>query len=118
MASYESRLRIPVFGVRVDLYTGKNNVLVAHSYRRVVIGDRGPYVEFRPDDLVAEVESVDTPHYYYEGQIDGVKVYRQRKRVSYADYVPGMLYLSPFELVLTDGRCVIEKKGDGQLSLF
>jgi len=120
MASYyESRLRVPVFGVRVDMYTGKNRILVARSYRRVVIGGRGPYVEFRPDDLVAAVSPVDTPHYYYEeGQIDGVKVYKQRKRVQYADYVPGLLYLSPFELYLPDGQCVIEKKGDGQLSLF
>ena len=116
--SYEQRLRIPLEGGSLELYTARRT-LIANGFERVVIGGRGPYIEFAPGQVIASLNYSKTPHYYYkEAWVDGVKVYDQLHRVKYADYIPGRLYMSPFDLVLSDGRTAIETRGEGQLSLL
>jgi hypothetical protein len=57
---------------------------------------------------VCDLQVVPVDHYYYaELSFDGVKVYDQKHRVRYADYVPGMLYASPFVLKTADGNVAI-----------
>ena len=77
---------------------------VATNYSRIVYGGRGAYVEFSFDQVVktAIFESL-TPHYYYREfftrDSTHAKVYYQRHRVNYADYIPNMFYISPIFLL-------------------
>ncbi len=113
MTDYANRLLLPLEGQRdVRFYTG-SGTLIATGYERVVIGKRGPYIEFRPEQLNHSVLATPTDQQWrhlprYAGRIyyhelrsqDGakVKVYVQRKTVDYADYKVGMCYISPFDL--------------------
>lgn len=105
--------------------TPKDTVLAA-AYVRVVYGDHGPYVEFQRDQIQCPLR----PKFagrplpedaYYEWLVpsdgSGVKVYDQKRDVrhvrnapaggfagnreeGYADYIPGMIYVSPWELLI------------------
>lgn len=90
--------------------------LIASGYRRIVIGDYGAFVEFTKDQIKTDVLRVkpgqeyrvtdpqfkDRVKYHWLTAKDtsGVKVYYQQKTVAYADYLPGMYYISPYELCL------------------
>jgi hypothetical protein len=109
---YARRLIVPVSGdASFPLFTS-SGLHVARGFRRVVIGGRGPYVEF--DDPLVVVESlapVDAVHHYYDewrsADRSRLKFYRQKHRVDYADYVPGMWYATPFELFDSSGDVLI-----------
>ena len=108
---YSSRLSIPLAGSPDVSFFTKSGSRLATGYERVVIGDRGPYVEFKLEQLNAD-ELCESPvgHYYYaelRSVVDDVKVYVQIYRVSYADYVPGLCYVSPFELYDERGNVLI-----------
>lgn len=112
MTDYVSRLRIPVTGSSEQGFYTKSGVRLAAGYDRIVIGDRGPYVEFDLSHLIQDVltETDDRHHYYVELRTipDRVKVYVQLRGVDYADYVPGKCYVSPFELYDESGNVLIE----------
>lgn len=81
----------------------KTGLLFANGFIRVVHGGRGDYVEFMhdqvcEDSLVRQME----PHYYYieyrTKDSQNAKVYYQMNKVDYADYIPGMFYISPVSL--------------------
>lgn len=110
--SYEERLIIPITGLpEIEFYT-KNGTLVARGYERVVIGKRGPYIEFSeqsiirdniaiPSDQQWRLESNYSYVFYNEWRTtdeSSVKLYEQRKTVDYADYRIGFWYVSPFDL--------------------
>lgn len=106
-SSYERRIRLPLRGDTGLAFEASaefetlGGVKLAVGYDRIVIGERGPYVEFQWRNFIYDsVKKVDAPHrYYIEWRTsDGVKVYEQVERVTYADYLPGRLYVSPFEL--------------------
>lgn len=77
---------------------------------RVVIGDRGPYVEFDWQQIIAknffipvdqEYRKTDKRVYYVEARSNDaayVKLYYQKRTVAYADYKINKVYISPFEL--------------------
>ena len=84
---------------------------IARGFLRIVHGQRGAYVEI-PDNLIIR-ESLHIPDnatwreddkyrgkvYYIEYRsTDGVKFYYQKRYVDYADYLPGMWYVSPKDL--------------------
>lgn len=95
------------------LYT-LGDTLISHGYRRIVIGDYGAFVEidanqilpnsicckpgqeyrYRDERFAAHVK------YQWLTVPDGSdpKIYYQVKPVDYADYLPGMYYISPYEL--------------------
>jgi len=116
---YRQRLVLPEFpdGDPVEFKT-KSGTVIARGYERVVIGNRGPYIEFSLEQMA--VENLHIPEdqrwrfasdrcYYWEGRTNddaNVKVYRQKATVDYADYRVGMYYISPFELV-TDRHSVL-----------
>ena len=95
-----------------------NGERFAMAYVRIVFGDRGPYIEFAGEHIVARLEPhfaenrlwlppEDGPLYYLWLQpvLDpNVRVYWQAKRVGYADYRRGMYYVAPDQLVLPDCR--------------
>lgn len=95
----------------LGLYTS-SGVQVATGYERIVVGDRGPYVELEMEKLHAERLRADcAPHYYYIEMRtipDDIKVYVQVHPVDYADYIVGRAYVSPFSLMTADGTKLID----------
>lgn len=96
---------------------------MATGYTRIVIGERGPYIEFLPGHLVwdslhmPDEEKYRTEHpwkdrvFYVEWRSNDeskVKVYEQKRTVDYSDYKVGLLHISPFDL-LVNGEPVIIK---------
>jgi len=122
MKPYRKRIQVPVDPILINVdgqllpearlqnfYT-KSGTLVAKAYRRVVIGKRGPYMEFHIQDISwsdfyvpKEMEyRLENKVVYYDEwrSIDpaNVKLYFQKRTVAYADYKPNMCYISPFDL--------------------
>lgn len=101
---------ISVTGNNDTCFRTENGLLVAKGYLRVVVGERGPYIEFAhhhlkwdsffmPDNCKYRLTNGRV--YYHEYRtIDEsyVKLYYQIKTVKYADYRIGLYYISPFEL--------------------
>lgn len=119
MNNYESRLIVPINGNQtLPLYSSSKSLLIT-GYERIVIGGRGPYVEFTPQQMVSknfmivdEWRLTNPNCYYVEYRTKDpsyVKLYHQKKTVNYADYKIGMCYISPFDLHLEDGTVLIEK---------
>lgn len=89
-----------------DFFVNKQKI--ASSYTRVVEGMRGAYVEFKSlclDHEQIEVEPEqefritnywkDKAFYaWYRTKVSHKKLYLQYKKVRYADYIPGMWYIS------------------------
>lgn len=92
--------------------------MICKSYRRIVVGDYGAFVEFGEEDLPSSDEApafkiapgqeyrVNDERYAKNvkyvwlttDDLSGIKIYRQKKGVSYADYKPGMYYVSVHEV--------------------
>lgn len=82
------------------------------SYMRTVVGDHGPYIEFAEEQLACHLivqpgqEYRMTPKFiknvkylWMTPDFGALKIYKQLKKVSYADYLPSMYYVCPFELI-------------------
>ena len=106
---YEKELEIPVEGNDTIEIETQSGVSIAKGYNRVVIGDYGAYVEFRPEQLNLSIirprweGKPRRPVKYIWMEIEGskAKVYHQQKKVKYADYIPGMYYIDPNELIFS-----------------
>lgn len=108
---YRRRLLLPVEGNPNIIFYTKSNLKVAQGYEKVVIGDRGPYIEFSKNMINIDAIYIPTNQkwrikhpecYYIEWRTTDeyfVKLYQQRKIVEYADYKINMWYISPFDLV-------------------
>jgi hypothetical protein len=120
---YKDRLRISLEGNDHTRFETKTGLHVATGYTRIVIGGRGPYIEFLPNQLIWDNLHIpdEQKHrkehpwkdrvYYVEWRTKDeskVKVYEQIRPVDYADYRIGLLYISPFDLFV-DGEPVITK---------
>ncbi len=133
---YEKRLKIPIEGNGHTRFETSTELHVATGYIRVVIGERGPYIEFSPEQII--LVNLHIPEdkrfkltLYWRDKVDyfewrtnddaNVKIYEQKRTVDYADYRVGMLYASPFDLFV-DGKPVItklnKKKNDDVQYLF
>lgn len=113
---------------RVCQIAGK---VVASDYRRVVLGDYGAYVEF-PEEALLIRESMslkekqewrNDPEYLAKRELTKkvkyvwyvwrtgekfgreIKVYRQLNPVKYADYKPGLYYISVLEFDMLAEEC-------------
>lgn len=91
-----------------------NGTVIANGYNRIVIGDYGAFVEFSRVQVLmrrlkikeGQVYRVEDPRYaehvkylWLTADDDSdVKVYDQKRSVEYADYKPGMLYVSVYEV--------------------
>lgn len=88
---------------------------ICNGYKRIVIGDYGAFVEISPKQILKnnicckigqEYRFTDERYaknvkYLWLTAADSsdCKIYLQKKRVEYADYMPGMYYVSPYEVV-------------------
>lgn len=109
--NYNERLKIPIkHGDTETQFSTKSGRTVAIGYERIVIGARGPYIEFTESQILRESISIptdemwrignDVPFYieYRTADASNVKIYFQKKTVDYADYKIGFYYISPFDL--------------------
>lgn len=87
---------------------------IATGYTRIVIGDYGAFVECSPEQMqldnvhckpgqeyriIDERYSKNTKYHWLTAKDNSdCKIYFQQKEVSYADYLPGMYYISPYEI--------------------
>jgi len=105
----------------VELFT-KSKCKVSTGYNRIVIGNRGPYVEFTEEQLSLKsfyipadqlYRLTDRRVYYIEMRsIDecNVKLYYQLQTVAYANYKIGYFYISPYDLFFSTGECMATSK--------
>jgi hypothetical protein len=119
MNKVKDLLTIPIDGSKISLfskYPSYNSI--AHRYQRVVIGQRGPYIEFTKNQIFDSALYIprsqlyrlsDPKVYYIEFRTieNDVKVYYQMRSVAYADYLINHFYISPYDLFKEDGECCI-----------
>lgn len=108
---------LSVAGSTTPLFT-KNGTKICDGYDRIVIGDYGAFVEFCSEPI--ETKFVIRPGQEYRvddrkysknvkyiwltiDDSSGIKIYKQRKRVTYADYLPKRYYVSVHECFTTPG---------------
>lgn len=88
---------------------------LCRGYDRIVIGDYGAFVEISPEYIlqnnlcckvgqeyrITDERYAKNVKYLWLTAADNsdCKIYLQKKQVDYADYVPGMYYISPYEVV-------------------
>ena len=93
---------------------------IAEGYERIVIGDYGAFIEISESQIVKENIELQkgqeyrytdaryrrNAKYYWLTAKDGsgVKIYLQKKTVSYASYQVGWFYVSQFAVSLKNGR--------------
>jgi len=119
MTDYRNRIKIPVdFGDSTIKFFTKCGTHIAIGYKRIIIGARGPYIEFEGNNIVRKNiqipkdemwrTSSDAAFYieYRTNDACNVKIYLQKKSVNYADYKLDFYYISPFDLK-TDNLDVI-----------
>lgn len=111
-----------------SLFTA-DRTLVCGGYERIVIGGRGPYVEIADVQLngsslvvpAEEKHRLGNDIFYYDEyrttDDSYVKVYHQKKLVSYAEYKIGFYYVDPADLFLENGTPVLVRPTK-VLSLF
>ena len=83
-----------------NFYCSECGLLISKGYTRVVIGDRGPYVEFLPSQIIQEHLIIPPQYHVYFKELQSICpekifVYAQLKTVKYADYKKGLIYISP-----------------------
>lgn len=97
----------------IPLYS-ENGTQISNGYTRIVIGHYGAFIEISPSQIIKDNLKIKEGQEYrindeqYSKHVkyhwlttkDGsdCKIYLQQKTVDYADYVPGMYYISPFEI--------------------
>lgn len=100
-------------GQQINLYSS-GGLLIASGYERIVIGDYGAYIEVSPEQIIKDSLRIQSGQEYrinderFKDRVkyvwltakddSGIKIYFQRRRVAYADYLPGMYYISPDEI--------------------
>lgn len=103
---------LPVAGGNIPLYTSRGTI-IAYSYRRIVIGDYGAFIEFDTEPYnkpfivkpgqeyrVSDNRYSQNVKYEWYTVDDGsnVKIYYQKRQVNYADYKTEMFYVSVHEV--------------------
>lgn len=122
---------LDINGSDIDIYTN-TGVLICSGYHRIVIGDYGAFIEFLPeqanrdDYIIKEGQEyrVNNPRYMYNVKYNwltikdtDLKIYEQKKTVTYADYKAGRYYISPHEELIFGYKVNSEKKTKGSITL-
>ena len=99
----EKQLNIPLTGNDQVHFNTESGLHIATGYKCVVIGDRGAYVEFSPQQIVKENLHIPKQRHVYftewrSKDESNVMVYDQRRTVKYADYKIGLFYICPSDL--------------------
>ena len=94
------------------------SALFARKYERIVIGQRGPYIEFTTNQILCDklfipknqLYRLSDPKVYYiefrTNDSSNVKVYYQMRTAAYADYKIGSFYISPDDLYVNGIKCL------------
>jgi hypothetical protein len=127
---YEKRMRIPLCGhCDLPLYS-RDGLLLVKGYRRVVIGQRGPYVEMLQRNVIRAHFHIPEEEkyrlkshavYYIEFRSicpSRVKAYLQRKPVDYEDYRIDCWYIAPADLCTACGQRALAPPPSSQLPLI
>ena len=101
-------------GSNINIYS-KNMTLISNGYDRIVIGDYGAFIEIDESKIIKDNLCIKTGQEYrlidekYKNNVkyiwltinddSDVKIYLQKKKVSYADYKPNKYYVSIFETI-------------------
>ena len=117
----KTKLKLPLSGTIQKIpFFSESKLPLTYSYNRIVIGGRGPYVEFTKDQIVwdnfyipnSELFRINSNSVYYNEYRSKdkayVKLYEQKQLVKYADYKIGMYYISPYDLYFESGARIIE----------
>jgi len=127
---WNERLTIPIDGPFSMNLCDSDGYRIATGYQRIVIGGRGPYIEFSDNDLILESLHIPDDQWYrlsyglafyieWRNHNENVKVYHQRREVDYADYRIGMWYISPFALYGQSGSPLVRNvKKYNYISMF
>ena len=103
---------IPEIGNPETHFYSNNGTLLATGYIRIVVGERGAYIEFASESMCMENLHIppdqkwrlqsDLAYYIEHRSRDeaNVKVYEQRRTVGYADYKVDMFYVAPGDVVI------------------
>ena len=109
MSPTKYKLLVPQSKATISLFT-IYGLQIATGYQRIVIGDRGPYIEFEDKDILLKNTYMpeselwrthNSSAFYIELRtIDSsnIKIYGQLRKVDYADYKLGYYYISPYDL--------------------
>lgn len=105
---------LPVLDPNKPLLT-RSGTVFATRFHRIAIGDYGAFIELGLDDIIGAViicqpgqeYRISDPRYkdrvkydwYTVNDGSSIKLYHQKRGVLYADYKPGMVYVSPFEVI-------------------
>ena len=124
---YRDLLTILEDGCKLQLKTSSGTV-ICDRYERVVVGQRGPYVELTKNQInekclyipSEQLYRLTDPRIYYiefrTADESNVKVYYQMRTVAYADYRIGYFYISPTNLQKVNGD-VCMKSDESSLQL-
>lgn len=124
MKTYSELLNIPETGDKIPLFVkNSGKMAIANTYERVVIGQRGPYVEFTKKQICEQGLYIPTKQlyrlsdpkvYYIEFRTSkgDAKVYYQMRTVAYADYKIEHFYISPSYLETEDGIPCISQEAE------
>ena len=119
MSTFKDRLLIADEHGADLKFSSLSGTPLAKGYLRVVIGKRGPYVEFYVNQILWDSFFVpDSEKYrltsnvvfydeYRSKDSSYVKLYRQKRLVAYADYRFDYCYISPFDLLRDEMQPVI-----------
>lgn len=116
---YEKALPNPFKGehdTEISLFSAAGT-MISTGYNQIVIGDYGAFIEILPEQICPNsIICKKGQEYRYRDEryaknikylwfttkdSSDCKIYLQKKYVDYADYIPGMYYISPYEVFLT-----------------
>jgi len=125
---YRDLLTILEEGGKLQLKTSSGTI-ICDRYERVVVGQRGPYIEFTKNQInekclyipSEQLYRLTDPRIYYiefrTADESNVKVYYQMRTVAYADYKIGYFYISPSDLQKFNGDpCIKSDESSLQLA--
>lgn len=125
---YRDLLTILEDGCKLQLKTSSGTV-ICDCYERVVVGQRGPYVELTKNQInekclyipSGQLYRLTDPRIYYiefrTSDESNIKVYYQMRTVAYADYKIGYFYISPSDLQKANGDvCMKSDESSFQLA--
>lgn len=108
--NYKNTFRLPLSGdINSEFYTF-SGLKIAHGFSRLVIGGRGPYIEFNDNHICLnnvfipndQMHRIGNDAFFYDEYRSNcksnVKVYHQKNTVGYADYKVDKWYIDPFQL--------------------
>lgn len=118
------KINLPKFcKIENVIFYSLSNLKLANGYKRIEFGKRGPYIEFDRKNIIFENFYIPNNEkwrlsssvaFYIERRSkceNYIKLYEQKRNVSYANYEIGMFYISPLNLKTNIyGNCILKEE--------